>query len=229
MIAGACPDVSVVPTASHVRAFGGSPQTGHWGRTAGRPAPVRTVKSPSVRPQQVFSGDPNRAGRDSAPDTSSTNFIARSSMTVPFLASVLSHFRRSIRHYGGRDRTWLLMTTGDRLADRFEEHRAHLRTVAYRMLGSASEAEDAVQEAWIRFGRTDVSAVDNLRGWLTTVVARVCLDMLRTRASRREDPLDVHVPDPIVRALGRGDDRRRSNTVVPGSGASMTTRRVTSS
>src|SRR3984893_4935659 len=73
------------------------------------------------------------------------------------------------------------------------------------MLGSVNDAEDAVQEAWIRLSRTDVS-VDNLRGWLTTVVARVCLDMLRTRASRREDPFDVHVPDPIIRAISRGDE-----------------------
>src|SRR5437879_1480615 len=84
------------------------------------------------------------------------------------------------------------------LAEQFEQHGGHLRAVAYRMLGSASEAEDAVQESWIRLGRTDVSAVENLRAWLTTVVARVCLDMLRTRASRREDPLDVHVPDPVI-------------------------------
>ena len=96
------------------------------------------------------------------------------------------------------------MATGERLADRFEEHRAHLRSVAYRMLGSASEAEDAVQETWIRLGRSDVSDVENLRGWLTTVVARVCLDMLRTRTSRREDPIEddlsnvVHVPDPVI-------------------------------
>src|SRR5688572_18896544 len=90
------------------------------------------------------------------------------------------------------------MTTGERLADQFEEHRSHLRAVAYRMLGSASEAEDAVQESWIRLSRTEVRDVENLRAWLTTVVARVCLDMLRTRSSRREDPLDVHVPDPIV-------------------------------
>jgi RNA polymerase sigma-70 factor (ECF subfamily) len=75
------------------------------------------------------------------------------------------------------------------------------------MLGSVNEAEDAVQEAWIRLSRTDVSAVDNLRGWLTTVVARVCLDMLRTRVSRREAPLDVHVPDPIIaRAISRVDE-----------------------
>jgi len=97
------------------------------------------------------------------------------------------------------------MPTPERLAEQFEEHRPHVRAVAYRMLGSVSEAEDAVQEAWIRLSRTDVSGVDNLRGWLTTVVARVCLDMLRTRASRREDPLDMHVPDPIIRA-SRGDE-----------------------
>jgi RNA polymerase sigma-70 factor (ECF subfamily) len=90
------------------------------------------------------------------------------------------------------------MPTPEWLAEQFEQHRAHLRAVAYRMLGSASEAEDAVQESWIRLGRTDVSAVENLRAWLTTVVARVCLDMLRTRTSRREDPLDVHVPDPVI-------------------------------
>ena len=93
------------------------------------------------------------------------------------------------------------MPTSEWLAQRFEEHRAHLRAVAYRMLGSASEADDAVQESWIRLGRADVSGVENLRAWLTTVVARVCLDMLRTRTSRREDPLDeraVHVPDPVI-------------------------------
>jgi RNA polymerase sigma-70 factor (ECF subfamily) len=99
------------------------------------------------------------------------------------------------------------MATGEQLADQFEEHRAHLRAVAYRMLGSASEAEDAVQEAWIRLSRTDISGVENLRGWLTTVVARLCLDMLRTRTSRREDPLDVHVPDPIItRASDEGPE-----------------------
>jgi RNA polymerase sigma factor (sigma-70 family) len=99
------------------------------------------------------------------------------------------------------------MPAGERLAEQFEEHRRHLRAVAYRMLGSVSEAEDAVQEAWLRLSRTDVRGIDNLRGWLTKVVTRVCLDMLRTRASRREDPLDVHVPDPIIaRAIGRGDE-----------------------
>src|SRR4051812_13570317 len=105
------------------------------------------------------------------------------------------------------------MPTPERLAEQFEEHRPHVRAVAYRMLGSVSEAEDAVQEAWIRMSRTEVSDVDNLRGWLTTVVARVCLDMLRTRASRREDPLDVHVPDPIVPALGRGDEGAESDAM----------------
>ena len=98
------------------------------------------------------------------------------------------------------------MTPSERLAELFEEHRRHVRGVAYRMLGSVSEAEDAVQEAWIRLSRTDVSGVDNLRGWLTTVVARVCLDMLRTRASRRQDPLDVHVPDPIIASAISGLD-----------------------
>src|ERR687897_23036 len=98
------------------------------------------------------------------------------------------------------------MPTPERLADQFEQHRSHVRAVAYRMLGSVSDAEDAVQETWIRLGRTDVSGVDNLRGWLTTVVARVALDMLRTRAARREDSLDTHVPDPIVRAIGRRDE-----------------------
>ena len=90
------------------------------------------------------------------------------------------------------------MTDQDWLAERFESHRTHLRAVAYRMLGSLTEADDAVQEAWIRLSRTDTSGVDNLRGWLTTVVGRVCLNMLRSRRARREAPLDTHVPDPIV-------------------------------
>src|SRR6478752_54079 len=77
----------------------------------------------------------------------------------------------------------------DALAQRFEDSRPHLAAVAYRMLGSRAEADDAVQEAWLRLARTDVDGVDNLRGWLTTVVSRVCLDMLRSRTSRREDPL----------------------------------------
>ena len=84
------------------------------------------------------------------------------------------------------------------LADRFEADRTHLRAVAYRMLGSLSEAEDAVQEAWLRLQRSESEDIANLGGWLTTVVGRVCLDMLRSRTSRREDPLDVHLPDPIL-------------------------------
>ncbi len=84
------------------------------------------------------------------------------------------------------------------LAQRFEEQRPHLRAVAYRMLGSVSEADDAVQDAWIRLSRSDTSEVENLGGWLTTVVARVALNMLRSRKVRREQPLDVHVPDPII-------------------------------
>src|SRR5262245_33466578 len=84
------------------------------------------------------------------------------------------------------------------LAERFDEHRSHLRAVAYRMLGSLSEADDAVQEAWLRVSRTDASAVENLGGWLTTVVGRVSLNMLRSRKARREEPLGVHLPDPIL-------------------------------
>ena len=88
------------------------------------------------------------------------------------------------------------MTDDDWLATRFEEHRPHLRAAAYRMLGSVSEADDAVQEAWLRLSRADADEIENLGGWLTTVVARVCLNVLRTR--KREEPLGVHVPDPIV-------------------------------
>ena len=84
------------------------------------------------------------------------------------------------------------------LAERFEENRAHLRAVAYRMLGSVSEADDAVQESWLRLTRTDTSGVENIAGWLTTVVARVSLDMLRSRKSLREEPLEVRLPEPIV-------------------------------
>ena len=90
------------------------------------------------------------------------------------------------------------MTDQDWLADRFEANRAHLRGVAFRMLGSVSEADDAVQEAWIRLSRTDTTEVENLRAWLTTVVGRVCLNMLRSRRTRRESSLETHLPDPIV-------------------------------
>src|SRR3954468_8257856 len=90
------------------------------------------------------------------------------------------------------------MTDEALLAERFEANRAHLRGIAYRMLGSLTEADDAVQEAWIRLSRTDTSDVENLRAWLTTVVGRVCLNMLRARKTRREAALETHVPDPLV-------------------------------
>jgi RNA polymerase sigma factor (sigma-70 family) len=90
------------------------------------------------------------------------------------------------------------VSKGDLLAERFEANRGHLRAVAYQMLGSLSEADDAVQEAWLRLSRSDPSGIDNLGGWLTTVVARVCLDMLRSRTSRREEPLGTHLPEPII-------------------------------
>ena len=84
------------------------------------------------------------------------------------------------------------------LVERFEEHRTRLRAVAYRMLGSLSEADDAVQEAWLRLSRSDANGIENLGAWLTTVVGRVSLNMLRSRATRREEPMGVHVPEPIV-------------------------------
>src|SRR5215831_3187964 len=84
------------------------------------------------------------------------------------------------------------------LAEGFEQNRTRLRAVAYRMLGSFAEAEDAVQEAWLRLSRSDAGAVDNLGGWLTTIVARVCLNVLRSRNPRREEPMGVHVPDPVI-------------------------------
>ena len=90
------------------------------------------------------------------------------------------------------------MNEREYLAERFEEHRTHLRAVAYRMLGSSSEVDDAVQEAWMRLGRAETAGIDNLGGWLTTVVARVCLDMLRSRSSRREEPFTPDAPEPVA-------------------------------
>ena len=90
------------------------------------------------------------------------------------------------------------MNERDDLAERFEAHRTHLRAVAYRMLGSVSEVDDAVQEAWLRLNRADATSIDNLGGFLTTVVARVCLDMLRSRRSRREEPLTPEAADPVA-------------------------------
>jgi RNA polymerase sigma factor (sigma-70 family) len=102
------------------------------------------------------------------------------------------------------------MNDQDWLAERFEADRSHLRGIAYRMLGSLTEADDAVQEAWIRLSRTDTSDVDNLRAWLTTVVGRVCLNMLRSRTTRREASLETHVPDPIVRPAAGTDPEQEA-------------------
>ena len=90
------------------------------------------------------------------------------------------------------------MDENEWLADRFEEHRARLRAVAYRMLGSLTEADDAVQDTWLRVSRAGASEVENLGGWLTTIVARICLNMLRSRTTRREESLGVHIPDPVI-------------------------------
>jgi RNA polymerase sigma-70 factor (ECF subfamily) len=108
------------------------------------------------------------------------------------------------------------MNEQDWLAERFEPHRTHLRAVSYRMLGSLSEADDAVQEAWLRFSGADTSQVDDLGAWLTTVVARICLNTLRSRTARREEPIDPHVPDPIIsapRALDPEDEALIADSV----------------
>ncbi|MFI5567203.1 sigma-70 family RNA polymerase sigma factor [Streptomyces sp. NPDC051740] len=97
------------------------------------------------------------------------------------------------------------------LAERFEEHRGHLEAVAYRMLGSLTEAEDAVQEAWLRLGRTDTGGIGNLGGWLTTVTGRICLDLLRSRTARREQPMDeTFVPDAVIRPLSQVDPEQEA-------------------
>ncbi|WP_167414030.1 RNA polymerase sigma factor SigJ [Streptomyces carpinensis] len=97
------------------------------------------------------------------------------------------------------------------LARRFEEHRGQLRAVAYRMLGSLAEAEDAVQETWLRLTRTDADAIDNLAAWLTTVIGRICLDLLRSRSLHREEPMDeTFVPDPLLRPLTRTDPEQEA-------------------
>jgi RNA polymerase sigma factor (sigma-70 family) len=108
------------------------------------------------------------------------------------------------------DQTWL--------AERFEENRPLLRAVGYRILGSLSEADDAVQEAWIRLSRTDGSDIENLRAWLTTVVGRVALNMLRSRRTRREASLEPHVPDPVVSPeTGSIPSRKRCSAIRSGS------------
>ena len=102
------------------------------------------------------------------------------------------------------------------LAEQFEANRAHLRSVAFRMLGSSSEVDDAVQETWLRLSRSDAAAVENLGGWLTTVVARICLDMLRTRKSRREEPMGPHVPEPVA-----SDEHQRDTEMADSVGAAL--------
>jgi RNA polymerase sigma factor (sigma-70 family) len=108
----------------------------------------------------------------------------------------------------------------DWLAERFEAHRSKLRAVAYRMLGSLSEADDAVQEAWLRLSRADASGVENLGGWLTTIVARVCLNMLHSRKSRREEPLDARLPDPII-SVQDGVDPEQQALLTEGVGLAL--------
>ncbi|WP_017597094.1 sigma-70 family RNA polymerase sigma factor, partial [Nocardiopsis lucentensis] len=104
------------------------------------------------------------------------------------------------------------MTEHELLARRFEEHRGHLRAVAHRMLGSMSEAEDAVQESWLRLARSADEDIDNLGGWLTTVVSRVCLDLLRSRAARRESAWEEHLPDPVVARVDGDNPEHRALT-----------------
>jgi len=106
------------------------------------------------------------------------------------------------------------------VTERFEANRSHLRAVAYRMLGSMSEADDAVQEAWLRLSRSDVNAVENLRAWLTTVTARVCLNMLRSRRSRREEMVGVHLPEPIV-TLDSSDDPEQEALIADSVGLAL--------
>jgi RNA polymerase sigma factor (sigma-70 family) len=102
------------------------------------------------------------------------------------------------------------MREDDWLAERFEAHRPHLRAVAYRLLGSGNEVDDAVQGAWLRLSRADTSGVENLGGWLTTLVARECLDLLRARSSRREQPLGVHLPEPVARDADGADPEQEA-------------------
>ncbi|BAU84837.1 ECF subfamily RNA polymerase sigma factor [Streptomyces laurentii] len=114
-------------------------------------------------------------------------------------------------HGHDKDRNVAYQHGPELLAERFEADRGQLRAVAYRMLGSLGEAEDAVQEAWIKLNRSDTAGIRNLSAWLTTVVGRICLDMLRSRTSRREDPLfsDTYIPDPVVREDGAAPDPER--------------------
>ena len=116
-----------------------------------------------------------------------------------------------VRHlYDGPQHENVTVNAEEMLADQFEAHRAHLRAVAYRMLGSVDEADDAVQEGWLRLSRSERREIENLGGWLTTVVARVCLDMLRSRSARREDALDSNEPDSVIAGDDGGDPEREA-------------------
>ncbi|MGP3964794.1 sigma factor [Nonomuraea sp. 3N208] len=103
----------------------------------------------------------------------------------------------------------------DLLAEGFESNRTRLRAVAYRMLGSLAEADDAVQEAWLRASRSDTGGADNLGAWLTTIVARVCLNVLRSRRTRREEPMGVHVPDPVISRMDGTNPEDEARHAVP--------------
>src|SRR6201990_2079377 len=113
------------------------------------------------------------------------------------------------------------MNEPDFLVSQFEQNRSHLRAVAYRMLGSLSEADDAVQEAWLKLSRSDAGGIDNLGGWLTTVVARVCLDMLRSRNARREDSLEEHVDAPPPAAKSRALDPEQETLLAESVGLAL--------
>lgn len=114
---------------------------------------------------------------------------------MDFMSHIPALVRQYYEEYEGEDRA---MADREWLAERFEENRGHLRAVAYRMLGSLNEADDAVQESWLRLSRSDANDIENLGAWLTTVVARVCLDILRSRTSRREESLDDQVSEPVT-------------------------------
>src|SRR2546421_8259356 len=131
----------------------------------------------------------------------------RGDVTAPHAERSPCHIRQAefVMHVTESNREDVAVTDRDLLTEEFEEHRARLRAVAYRMLGSPSEAEDAVQEAWLRLNRSDPDAIANLPGWLTAVVARVSLDMLRTRRARHEDYVGTWLPEPVV-AVESGDD-----------------------
>src|SRR5262247_3935861 len=125
--------------------------------------------------------------------------------------SVMTYRRGRVRHcYDGTRAKDVSMSEGDWLAGQFEQNRPRLRAVAYRMLGSAAEADDAVQEAWLRLGRSGADGVQNLAGWLTTAVTRVCLDMLRARKSRREQDLDVKVVEAFAASKVEADPEQEA-------------------